>query len=69
MLSYIKRHRPPQLPSPSSILSACTNNDPDEIQQQFLKVWSDLFYEAIFKDEFHYDENIPMKYPTTDQKC
>jgi penicillin G amidase len=26
-----------------------------------------LFYEAIWKDEFGYDENIPMKYPTADR--
>ena len=67
MLSYIKTPSATQLPAIKTLSAWKFNNDPDEIAPTIFKVWSDLFYEAIWKDEFGYDENIPMKYPTSDR--
>ena len=67
MLSYIKTPSATQLPAMKTLSAWKFNNDPDEIAPTIFKVWSDLFYEAIWKDEFGYDENIPMKYPTSDR--
>jgi penicillin amidase len=67
MLSYVKTPSTVQLPAIKSLSAWKFNNDPDEIAPTIFKVWSDLFYEAIWKDEFGYDENVPMKYPTSDR--
>jgi penicillin G amidase len=67
MLSYIKTPSATQQPAIKTLSAWKFNNDPDEIAPTIFKVWSDLFYEAIWKDEFGYDENIPMKYPTSDR--
>ena len=67
MLSYIKTPSAIQLPAIKTLSAWKFNNDPDEIAPTIFKVWSDLFYEAVWKDEFGYDENIPMKYPSSDR--
>ncbi len=67
MLSYIKTPSAMQLPAMKVLSAWKFNNDPDEIAPTIFKTWSDLFYEAIWKDELGYDENIPMKYPTADR--
>ena len=67
MLSYIKTPSAMQLPAMKVLQAWKFNNDPDEIAPTIFKTWSDLLYEAIWKDEFGYDENIPMKYPTADR--
>ncbi|MBB6005320.1 penicillin acylase family protein [Arcicella rosea] len=42
-------------------------NDVGEIAPTIFETWSNLLYESIWKDEFAYDENIPMKYPSLDK--
>lgn len=42
-------------------------NDVAEIAPTIFETWSNLLYESIWKDEFAYDENIPMKYPSLDK--
>ena len=42
-------------------------NDPAEIAPTIFETWSKLLYGAIWKDDFAYDENIPMKYPSLDR--
>eukprot|EP00388_Colpodella_angusta_P006881 GDKJ01019930.1.p1 GENE.GDKJ01019930.1~~GDKJ01019930.1.p1 ORF type:complete len:814 (+),score=94.79 GDKJ01019930.1:6779-9220(+) len=42
-------------------------NDVAEIAPTIFETWSNLLYESIWQDEFAYDENIPMKYPSLDK--
>jgi penicillin G amidase len=67
MLSFVKSPSVVQLPAVKALESWNRVNNPDEIAPTIFKVWSDFLYEAIWKDEFGYDENIPMKYPTSDR--
>ncbi len=67
MLSFVKSPSVVQLPAVKALESWNRVNNPDEIAPTIFKVWSDFLYEAIWKDDFGYDENIPMKYPTSDR--
>ncbi len=42
-------------------------NDPVEIAPSIFETWSNLLYESIWEDEFGYDGNIPMMYPSWDK--
>ena len=42
-------------------------NNPNEIAPTIFTVWMQLLQDAIWKDDFDFDEKIPMKYPSVDR--
>ncbi len=67
LLSLVKTPSAKQIPVIKVLKEWNKKNDPDEIAPTIFETWSKLLYGAIWKDEFAYDENIPMKYPSLDR--
>lgn len=67
MLSFVTQPSQKQMASLRVLQLWNKYNNPDEIGPSIFAVWSQLLYNAIWEDDFNFDQNIPMKYPSQDK--
>ena len=67
MIALVKMPTPTQAAAIKVLQAWSKKNDPAEIAPTIFETWSNNLYEYTWKDDFGYDENIPMKYPTVDK--
>lgn len=67
LIGLVKTPTPKQAKAIKILQAWNKRNDPDEIAPTIFETWANFLYESVWKDEFAYDENIPMKYPSVDK--